>query len=464
MGFRLVIAALGLASAALAQTVVVHPARIDDVLVNPGMGIQTFQRFNGDPLNPGITWSEEGPTGPLAQGPAPDFPKSTIAYCRWFWETLEPAKGDVRWTILDRALEEAAAHGQTLLIRLMPYDQKHPLPEWYRKSGAKRVNAESQPIWEPDFADPLYLKHWSDLVRAAGKRYDGDPRLEAVDISSVGYWGEGWSDFMPAFPHQKALIDLWFEAFPSTPLLMNFDEPEALHYGTAKGAGWRFDCLGDMRKNWSEMLDFYPMQIVRAGVGDVWQRSPVSFETCGVPESWKRQGSDVNYILSEALRWHVSSLNVKSSAIPPEWKPAFDDFQKRMGYRFEPRRVEYPAMVRAGSDALFRMWWVNAGAAPAYRPYILALGFEGSAGSAVELPVDIRKWLPGDALVEERVAVPKLPPGKYRLRTALLDPRTHKPAIALGVAGRTADGWYDLGEISVEDNSASTRRPDGANQ
>jgi len=39
------------------------------------------------------------------------------------------------------------------------------------------------------------------------------------------------------------------------------------------------------------------------------------------------------------------------------------------------------------------------------------------------------------------------------LRAALLDPRTHKPAIALGIAGRTPDGWYDLGEISVEDGS-----------
>ena len=34
---------------------------IDDVLVNPGMGIETFQRFNGDAINAGLRWSEEGP-------------------------------------------------------------------------------------------------------------------------------------------------------------------------------------------------------------------------------------------------------------------------------------------------------------------------------------------------------------------------------------------------------------------
>ena len=36
---------LASASSLLAQTTVVRPTEIDDVLVNPGMGIETFQRF-----------------------------------------------------------------------------------------------------------------------------------------------------------------------------------------------------------------------------------------------------------------------------------------------------------------------------------------------------------------------------------------------------------------------------------
>jgi hypothetical protein len=431
------------------QSTVIHPARIAHVLVNPGMGIQTFQRFNGDPLNEDVRWSEEGPTAPLKAGMPPVFPKSTISYCRWFWETIEPAQGDIRWAILDGALEQAARHGQTLAIRLMPYDKKHPLPEWYQKSGARRANAAGEPVWEPDFADPLYFKHWNDLVRAAGKRYDGDPRLDSVDISSVGYWGEGWSDYMPAFQHQRKLIDIWFEAFPTTPLLMNFDEPQGLRYGTSKGAGWRFDCLGDMRANFAHMLDFYPEQIVRAGIGDVWQRSPVSFETCWVPEYWKRQGWDAKYILDEALRWHVSSLNIKSSAIPAEWTSLFDEFQKRMGYRFELRRIEYPRSVRAGANTPIHMWWVNTGVAPVYRPYVLALQLKGQREASIEIPADVRKWLPGDTLVEEDVPIPDLPAGEYHVRVALLDPRTRRPAIALAIAGRAADGWYDLGSVAV---------------
>ncbi|HXF26440.1 MAG TPA: DUF4832 domain-containing protein, partial [Bryobacteraceae bacterium] len=181
-----------------------------------------------------------------------------------------------------------------------------------------------------------------------------------------------------------------------------------------------------------------------------------SMETCGVPAHWKSQGWDVNYILNEALRWHISSLNVKSSAIPPAWKSIFDDFQKHMGYRFELRRIEYPAGVRPGSSMRVSMWWVNSGVAPVYRSYILALSLHSpSIDKAVEIPADPRKWLPGDSLVEEDIAVPELPPGEYRLRVALLDPRTHQAAIKLGIAGRTGDGWYDLGPIAVRERSST---------
>jgi hypothetical protein len=446
---------------AQADLVVVRPQESKEVLVNPGMGITTFQRFNGQPLNQGGHWSEEGPTSGLAEptGGA-NFPDTSIAYCRWFWKDLQPSPDKVRWEIIDSALEEANRHHQTLAIRLMPYDQDHPLPDWYQKSGAGRANKPSDKdgaIWQPDFSDPLYLKYWGAFVATAGVRYDGHPFLESVDVSSVGYWGEGWSDYMPAFPFQKALIDIYVDAFKQTPLLMNFDEPQALAYGTGRGAGWRLDCLGDMGRQWtdrpsfSHMLDVYPQQVARAGIQEVWRRSPVSLETCWVPGFWKDKGWDVDYILAQALRWHVSSVNVKSSPIPPEWKEKFDEFQKQMGYRFVLRRLAYPRTVTSGQMMPVQMWWLNAGVTPVYREYTLALQFQSKdATEVVQLPVDVRKWLPGDAVFDGTVYAPRsLKPGSYHLRLALLDPRSGKPAINLAITGRGPDGWYSMGEIAV---------------
>ncbi|PYT37375.1 MAG: hypothetical protein DMG45_25995, partial [Acidobacteria bacterium] len=43
------------------ETVVVRPRETDDVLINPGIGFTTFQRFNGDRLNSGTRWTEGYP-------------------------------------------------------------------------------------------------------------------------------------------------------------------------------------------------------------------------------------------------------------------------------------------------------------------------------------------------------------------------------------------------------------------
>ena len=341
----------------------------------------------------------------------------------------------------------------------MPYDQRSPMPEWYRNSGARRANKPGDKdgnVWSPDSSDPLYLQLWGALVVEAGKRYDGHPWLDTVDVSTLGYWGEGWGPYMPEWPTQKTLIDIYLDAFKRTPLLMNFDALEALAYGVKGGAGWRLDCWGDLGRpgrNFAQMYDIYPQQVVRAGAEEAWRRRPVSLETCGTPSSWKQTADyDLDYTLSQALRWHASTINIKSTAIPAEWKAQFEQFQKKIGYRFILRRLEYPRTVKAGHMAPILMWWLNAGVSPIYHPYDLTVQFYSPAGSGVtRLPVDLRKWLPGDAIFEDTIYVPdSLKPGAYRVRVAMLDPRTGQPAIQLAIEGRQPDGWYDLGEIAIE--------------
>jgi hypothetical protein len=63
----------------------------------------------------------------------------------------------------------------------------------------------------------------------------------------------------------------------------------------------------------------------------------------------------------------------------------------------------------------------------------------------------LTKWLPGDAVVDTSLLIPKdLAPGTYRFCVALLDPKTSQPAVLLAIKGRQADGWYDLGSVEVK--------------
>jgi hypothetical protein len=199
------------------------------------------------------------------------------------------------------------------------------------------------------------------------------------------------------------------------------------------------------------MLEIYPQQIVRAGIQEVWQHKPVSLETCYTVPGWKERGYDVDYILEQGLRWHVSTVNIKSAGIPDEWKSRFEEFQKKIGYRFLLRRLEYSRVVNAGTMMPMHMWWLNAGIAPIYKEYLLAVQLKGAKDSAIiHIPGDVRTWLPGDAVFDGTVYIPENLSGEYKVRVAMLDPRTNQPAIRFGVEGRQGDGWYDMGSLTVK--------------
>jgi hypothetical protein len=199
------------------------------------------------------------------------------------------------------------------------------------------------------------------------------------------------------------------------------------------------------------MIDRYPEQIASSGATESWKRAPVVFEVARTFADHKQSGWNIDHTIEEALRWHVSSVNAKSSAIPKEWLPRFMEFNNRMGYQFELRKLEYQSKVRAGSLMPIQMWWVNTGVAPPYRKYDVAIELKSaSASGQVRIEADVTKWLPGDDIVlQDRIWVPDVPAGTYRVRVGLLDPFTGKPAIKLPVKGRTPDNWHDLGEIQI---------------
>jgi len=179
------------------QTVVVRPQEIDDVLVNPGIGFMTFQRFNGDALNQGTKWTEGYPIeyqpfhGSLENK---NHPMTSIAYFRVYWKFIEPEEGKFRWDLIDTAVRTAHDRKQTLMLRIAPYgtEKDNDVPEWYRKVTGEDANRKlADKKWRVDPENPNYARCLGNMVRALGARYDGHPDVELVDISIVGAWGEG---------------------------------------------------------------------------------------------------------------------------------------------------------------------------------------------------------------------------------------------------------------------------------
>jgi hypothetical protein len=162
-------------------------------------------------------------------------------------------------------------------------------------------------------------------------------------------------------------------------------------------------------------------------------------------------GWDVDHIIDESLKWHISSFNAKSSPVPKEWWPSVNRWLKKMGYRFVLRKFTYPNRLNPNSKLSFTSWWENKGVAPCYHKFPLALRLKNDKKAEIlTTDADIRTWLPGDNLYDNSVSIPaNFPRGEYDLQIGILDPLYNKPRVKLAISGRQPDGWYYLGKIKI---------------
>lgn len=437
----------------------------DRYLGNPHKGCCTFQRFNGDPLNAGEEWDEHGPlVFPPAQKPvADDYLPSKVAYCRWFWEAVEPEKGRYDFSMIERALEVSAARGQTLAIRIMPHGASTQAfaPAWYARSFPMEVLAfnEYPPGPVPVYDGPAYFEHFGNMIRACGARFDGHPGLESVDVAFLGPWGEGAG--VCRVEQVRRFVDLYKEAFPTTLRLALMEGPQ-LRMGVESGSGWRCDCFGDLKQRqgamlpppltWNHTYDCYPRQIIKSRVQHAWMKAPVHFETCWVPGMWYREGFDLNFILAQGLKFHGTYFMPKSSPIPGPWLEPMAKFCRQLGYRFALRQVAIDQYVAQRAAFHFEAWIENVGVAPLYHNYALALRLrQGDQEVVTPLScVNLHEWLPGDAWVEEDVTLSDaFRAGSLDLAVGLVHSKTNAPGVRFAVEEQDTDGWVPLGGMEI---------------
>ena len=424
--------------------VTVHPHEINDVLYNPGMGFADFHFGFGHP--------------PQAE----EYPHTTVAYFRWPWAELEPAEGQYNFALVDRVIEQAKAKGETLAIRIVS-EYKTGTPQWLLDKGVRSIK-ETDGIF-PDYNNPIFLDYHERLIHAFGERYGRSLDIDHVDIGSVGCWGE-WNTaccggveaqckaYFPTEANQLAITDWYLTYFAGTPLVMLHGGQ--LKYATTRGAGWRGDCFGDygyFSPDWNHMEHAYAPVLEEPAIADAWKRGPVQMEVCGYIHEWYERGFDLDRILEKGLEWHVSVLNAKSKPVPAAWRPRFNEFLKKIGYRFVLRELTHPAGIKRGESLIIQSRWHNAGVAPIYHAWPLAYRLRSGTDRVVAQWVssaDLKQWLPGPSRAEDRVVVPaSVPAGSYTLDVAILAEDARSAVVDLAIEGKRADRWYAVSRLEI---------------
>ena len=157
------------------------------------------------------------------------------------WNKLNPTKGVYDWMELEKLLNALAEHNMTYALRVLPYtpsfiksdfppqEEYDWTPPFVYEMGAKKIQIDLRgteyhayaPVWD----DSIYIWAAKEFAKALAEKYDGDPRIEYIDVRTFGEWGE-WhtshmlGSVMPADSVLKDMLDYYASVFKKTQLVL----------------------------------------------------------------------------------------------------------------------------------------------------------------------------------------------------------------------------------------------------
>ena len=379
--------------------VVVTPKATSDALINPGMGWVYYHFDNSN-------WNYGGGTAP---GDTLDwFPGCSTVYFRLPWRDLEPTEGEFRWDVIDSVAQPWIAAGKQIAFRFTCSESAYEfaVPEWLPASGAKGSFCQfrktkddpGRRVYEPDYLDPVFLEKFGNFLKAAARRWNGNPSVAFIDVGSFGMWGEGHtgstSKLSPEKTKEIALVhaQLHKRCFPDTPVVISDDVAGGWNRNPDDPLLVKFRELGIGLRDDSIMVSMRPKQWFHAG----WARLFVKAGLPVVVESrhfFADKGLDCWY--DGGL--YESTVAYQASFQAIHWWP--DDFLKkkraeiertnlRLGYRFVLKEASWPQTVPLGEACEIGAEWVNVGVAPPLEELVASWTLLDGKGTVVWTSVD----------------------------------------------------------------------------
>lgn len=191
-----------------------------------------------------------------------DFPGLNHLYLRFDWSDIEKSKGVYDFSPLDGIMDEWGKYGYTFALRVCTFEgwgsDWNACPDYIFEEGAKCYTMPNGNV-QPDYSDEIFLHYLELFMRKLGEKYNGDSRIELIDIGTYGTWGEGHTveGDSRIYPVEtvKRHFDLHTKYFPDTFILCNDDHivgrlahgmdevNEILRYAEARGMGLQDDSI-----------------------------------------------------------------------------------------------------------------------------------------------------------------------------------------------------------------------------
>ena len=420
-----------------------------------------------------------------------EFPGMNHLYIRFDWSDVETEKGVYDWSCIDRIMNKW--NGMKFSFRLCTYEtgfynSESAVPKWlteidgtgktfrsYFNSEGKWLgdsqgdavidvdeNTVIKDYFEPYYDNEIYLEALDKFMAEFAAKYDGNDRVEYIDVGTFGRWGEGHSQTTPySFSVLKTHVDLHLKHFKNTQILVNDDfvrhlkdvnTDEALeleNYCLFHGIGIRDDgiCVERFCPKFRYSTLEQPEMLRRYS-----ETAPVDIELehySQIRDEFMRDALPYMESLKES---HATYSGFHGFVRPwlEKYRPMTEYLANRLGYWYFINGAEFMT-AQSGSKSLLRLYVENKGFSRAYHKYHLKVTARGKNRIYVlnaESP-DNRMWYGGCAYIENIVLdFADIPVGKYELAIGMYDGDIPvKLAISQDLIND--DGSYNIDNIDV---------------
>ena len=330
------------------------------------------------------------------------------------WNKLNPAKGVYDWTELDKLLDALAEHNMGYALRVLPYSPSFVkgndtpeedydwTPKFVYESGAKKITATVQwngyratvPVWD----DPVYLQAAKDFGTALAKKYDGDPRIEYIDIRSFGEWGEWHASHlngseMPSEAVQIEMLDHYASVFKKTLLVLpSSGMGDVYTHALSLGITKRDDGFISIPGRPDSLVRAYEANLPtiaenQAGYATMLNNNDIipGGYLKWTPQRW------VDAITTAHLTYYVLDQDSDEGyKFYKENKALADSMSKVIGYNFRVVNAELVSVANAAGNAvgnaatsMLNITIKNTGVAPCFFDVYLVAEFVDSTGTAL---------------------------------------------------------------------------------
>lgn len=383
----------------------------------------TLKPFDGPLSNPhkgftvptGGAWTfvpefEYGPYGSL-NNRAWDLVSYGSGYQQW--NKLNPAKGVYDWTELEKLLNALAEHNMGYALRVLPYtpsfirsdfppqEDYDWTPPFVYEMGAKKIQIDLRgteyhayaPVWD----DSIYIWAAKEFAKALAEKYDGDPRIEYIDVRTFGEWGE-WhtshmlGSVMPADSVLKDMLDYYASVFKKTQLVLpsnGFGDvyTHALNLGITK----RDDGFIGIPGRPDTLLRAYNANLPTIAENIAGYRTMLANDDLipGGTQKWTAERW-VDAITTAHLTYYVLDQdNDCGYYFYKDNKALADSMSKVIGYNFTVTRAELQTVTAADTAAgnvatnTLNIFVKNTGVAPCFFDVYLVAEFVDSTGASL---------------------------------------------------------------------------------